>query len=69
MQVSTLPHQTPYRALNDTPRRFGVGTIRHLIPFQTSASVNVFDAFSLEYSPTAVQALAAVHDTLVNWLF
>src|ERR1700722_14739117 len=47
--------------MNDSPVGLGVFWIDHVVPFQRSASVTV--VVPLEESPTAVQALADVHDT------
>jgi hypothetical protein len=41
----------------------GVGWIVQLVPFHRSASVVLGNAFVVEYPPTAVQAVAALHDT------
>jgi hypothetical protein len=54
-------HDTLYRKVNDEPVGLGVCWIDHLLPFQRSASVTV--VVPLEEAPTAVQALADVHDT------
>jgi hypothetical protein len=48
------------RVLLLEPVTFGVGWIDQLVPFHRSASVEVAPA--LTYEPTAVHALAAVHE-------
>jgi hypothetical protein len=54
-------HDTPDRTVFDAPAGLGVVWIDHLLPSQRSASVTV--VVPLEEWPTAVQALADVHDT------
>jgi hypothetical protein len=61
-------HDTPDRKLSFVG--FGVGTIDHFFPFHASASVNVWADTDCGWPasfplllPTAVQAVAEVHDT------
>src|ERR1700676_2477337 len=53
---ATLP--TPY----SIAERFGVGTRNQAVPFHLSAN----PIFGFPWTPTAMQALAAVHDTPVR---
>jgi hypothetical protein len=54
--------EIPEKALVVAPAGFGVGLIDHAVPFHASASVS-FTPELLTYSPTATQAVAAVHVT------
>lgn len=54
--------ETPSNSLLVAPLGFGVDWIAQPLPFQRSASVTVVPPLFLD-SPTAVQAVAEVHDT------
>src|ERR1700730_10253429 len=64
MQALAEPHDTPDRTLPLLPGSLGlgVGGMDHEVPSQASASVTWTPGPVLA-SPTAVQALAEVHDT------
>ena len=55
-------HETPLRALTEAPAGLGVAWMDQLVPFQDSASVAWVPVLPVE-SPTAVQAVADVHET------
>src|SRR6516164_1902084 len=61
MQSVADAHDTAPRPLPCAPVGLGVVWIDHAVPFQRSASVTV--VVLVEVLPTAVQALADVHDT------
>jgi hypothetical protein len=61
MQAFAVRHDTETSELLVAPAGFGVLCMVQLVPFQLSASVRVTAA--VEYSPTAVQALAVRHET------
>jgi hypothetical protein len=54
-------HDTLSRMVGRSPRTSGVAWIDHVLPFHRSASES-----SLPLFPTAVQALAEVHETPLN---
>jgi hypothetical protein len=57
-------HDTAPNALFGAPDGFGVGVMRHVRPFQTSANVPPkVTPGSVEYAPTATQYRADGHDT------
>ena len=58
-------HDTPDSPLFWSPAGLGVGWMDHEVPFHRSASVTTLPAL-FRYFPTAVQASAAVHDTLAR---
>ena len=57
MHAVTFVHDTPERVLLVAPLGLGVDWIAQVLPFQRATSAPVLLA------PTAVHALAAVHDT------
>src|ERR1700730_2292988 len=67
VQAVAVLHDTPFRKLLTAPAGLGVGWIFQLLPFQRSASVTRVPE-PLPESPTAVQAVAAVHDTPIRKL-
>ena len=67
MQALADVHDTPASWLLSTPAGLGVDWIAQLLPFQRSANV-ITSPPLLREAPTAVQALAAVHDTAYSAL-
>ncbi len=68
VHIWLAPQDTPLRKFGAGPGRLGVDRRLHAVPSQTSASVWKFPKPAVEESPTAVQASAAVHDTLFRVL-
>lgn len=70
MQLLAAVHDTPNRKLFVAPLGFGVAFIAQAVPFQLSASVTSLTGEPVIRVPTAMQLLAAVHDTAlrVAWL-
>src|SRR5690348_820478 len=65
MQDVADGHDTPFRMTAWPPAGAGVCWIDHEVPSHRSASGELLDALSSE-DPTAMQALAEVHDTLLR---
>jgi len=68
VHVWLAPHDTPFRRFGTVADRLGVGCRVHALPFQISASVRNGVCLLAWESPTAVQASAEVHDTLLRVL-
>jgi hypothetical protein len=63
VQTAAELHDTPLNAVLDAPRGSGVAWMLQAVPSQASANPNaVFELF--RYNPTALHALAELHDTL-----
>jgi hypothetical protein len=60
-------HDTPFSSLTSAPGWFRVVWIAQLVPFHLSASIEGGTSKPVLAPPTAVQAVAAVHDTPENW--
>jgi hypothetical protein len=67
VQAVADEHDTPYRKPSHS-FGFGVGSVDQVVPFQRSANVPCPPPLVGEYSPTAVQAVADVHDTPLSSL-
>ena len=62
-----LGQDTPFSSLTRAPDGFGVVWIVQLVPFHLSASIAGGTSIPVLAPPTAVQAVAAVHDTPESW--
>jgi len=62
MQVVAEVHETPERLFQAALVELGVVWIVQAVPFQTSASVEEVFALRLYADPTAVHAVADVHE-------
>ena len=62
LQAAATVHDTADRLLSGDPAGLAVGSTVHFVPFQASAKV-ISRPSLFPYSPTAVQAVAEVHDT------
>lgn len=65
MQAKAVVHETSESPLEVAPAGLGVGSLDQLVPFQISARVSEVPAL-LYWDPTAVQAVADVHETEEN---
>jgi hypothetical protein len=61
VQAVAALHETPLRTMYVAPAGLGVGWICQAVPFQRSASDTM--VLPLLYTPTAVQAVAELHET------
>jgi hypothetical protein len=59
-------HETLFSCPKSAPPKLGVDRTDQLIPFHTSARVKV--PLLLSYHPTAVQAVAELHEMPSSWL-
>jgi hypothetical protein len=66
VHVEAVLHETPVKPLAVVSGGLGVGWIVQLVPSQRSAKVTPLLAEKPSESPTAVQALGDVHDTLLR---
>jgi hypothetical protein len=66
MQSVSERQLTPSNVASVEPVGFGEGTIDHSVPSQTSAKVDLVEAATTEYEPTAMQKDGAGHETPIN---
>lgn len=63
VQSEAETHDTPDSSLSTAPLGFGVASMLHAEPFQSSASVCSPVLVEVSAYPTALQADAEMHDT------
>jgi hypothetical protein len=67
VHVEAVEQDTPRNSLTRAPVWFGVVWTPQLVPFQRSASIVGGTSMPVLAPPTAVQAVAAVHETPESW--
>jgi hypothetical protein len=68
VQAEAELQDTALSTMSVAPAGFGVTWVAQVVPFHTSTSVTLELCRLLPLNPTAVQAVAELHDTAFSWL-